>query len=228
VRVASAHAACRPLLLAVLLYALGAAPAAAATTCQYLADRTLVVSLPQPGDVAEVVRSGDNIFVSAAGAPVACVGGQPTVRNTDTINLEDFAPGSNQFTVDLSGGPLAPGFTPELGSSDEIEMHVDMFFGDAPDQLRVRGGTGDESLRLGLQSDHTDINLNAGSEPGTALGADVDLTYAAPDETVVELGDGDDRIDASDGAEFQGPFAADLTLDGQAGADVLVEVPEPM
>src|SRR6187397_1190986 len=59
-----------------------------------------------------------------------------TVNNTDTINV--FSGAGTQFVVlDLNNGGFKPGFTDEPGSSDEIEISVNL--GADSDSLIVYG-----------------------------------------------------------------------------------------
>jgi hypothetical protein len=52
---------------------------------------------------------------------VSC-GGTPTVTNTDQIDA--VARSENDINISLSGGPFAPGATPDPGSTSEIEFKV--------------------------------------------------------------------------------------------------------
>jgi hypothetical protein len=114
----------RLLLATVACCAFGAAPAAADTRCERAADATLAVHTVMAFDVAEIVRSGDAIAVRQHGVPVTCTGTASTVTNTERIFIDDVVDGPNEVTIDLSGGPFAPGVIDELGATDEIEFEA--------------------------------------------------------------------------------------------------------
>jgi hypothetical protein len=75
-------------------------------------------------------REGDALFANGE----ACQGA--TVHNTDLIRL--LARG--RITIDLGGGPIAPGAADEGDGSSEIEMEVDTR------DLDVLGGTGRDHI----------------------------------------------------------------------------------
>src|SRR6187549_560497 len=124
--------------LVVAIAMLGAAgPSYAAITCNYSATDHLV-SVSATDDFTRVSRSGDGIQVDDGHEVVPCAG-SPTILNTDLIQIGHS--GRSAATVDLHGGPLAPGFTPEPLGTSEIELQylaptfVDVRGSAAPDQL---------------------------------------------------------------------------------------------
>jgi Ca2+-binding RTX toxin-like protein len=211
------------LVLAAVVSAVGATSASAAVSCTYDGGaKSVSVALSAAGDDPAIVREADNIAVIAGVSIVSC-GTQPTVTNTDTITVTDGSAGSNRVDIDLSDGPFAPGFTNELGGSDEIEIQVDLGAGNS-DELRLLGTSGDDSLRLGSGGLAGGVNLNAGLESGPGAANDADLGYVGldGDELLsVEAGAGHDRVIANGGAEFVGPPLTNLMLVGGDGDDVL-------
>ena len=77
----------------------------------------LVVS--SHGDDMTLTREGDKVLVSGP-EDVACEGGTRRLDRLDSIRIS----GGDVTTVDLRGGPLAPGATPEPDGTDEIEVRV--------------------------------------------------------------------------------------------------------
>ncbi len=116
--------------------------------------------------------SPDTLSVGAGGAilanDVACA--DATTANTDLIQIVDDGlaawVAAPDITIDLSGGPFAPGATDEPGSSsDEIELHL-QFDRVALPLLTVAGSSGADHVVAGAGG----LNLNA-AEPDD----DVDL-----------------------------------------------------
>jgi Ca2+-binding RTX toxin-like protein len=115
----------------------------------------------------------------------------------------------------------SPQSAPEPGGSSEIEIEVHMF-GTNLDFIQIRGSGGDDSFRLGQTAGTNGVNLNAGSESGSA--SDVDLTYEGLEGTdvlAIVAGAGNDRIDGRGGAEFGGPVTTNASLVGNEGDDVV-------
>lgn len=199
--------------LAAILFALVVpSPAWASVTCSFFGT-TLSISMSTPEDRAAVVRSGSDIEVTDGTNPVPC-GGTPTVATTDQIQVNDTSNGTTEFTIDLSQGPFAPGFTDEGDGSSEIEFSVDLggFF---PDRLVVVGTGGADDMQF--RSDG--LNLNNGAEP-LLLDKDVDVTLSGVEHHVVNAGGGADVIEGN--PAFPAPFfGGTLILNGEAGNDTL-------
>src|SRR4051794_9710087 len=145
--------------------------ASAANSCQYNASlhRVSLSATTGPTSLA-VRRSGTKIqWRGGNGAYLDC--GAATVTNTDDIQyVETAGPGgtTTTFEIDLSGGPFAPGYTPEgmLGSA-EIEFHTLFGSGDG-DVLKITSPAAALHVRFGAQG----ANLNSSER----LGVDQDLT----------------------------------------------------
>jgi Ca2+-binding RTX toxin-like protein len=210
------------LIAGALLLAGDIEPADADVTCSFSASGALTIQSGDPIDSATIVRSGNDIVVKDNHTPVGC-GAQATVFNTHVIAHTDNSGGESYFTVDLRGGPFAPGQVNEPGNSDEIDIQALM--GAGPDRLYVWGSPGDDFWRLGRTATGVGVNLNAGQEsaPGETPNVDVDLRDA--EMAVLLSGSGNDRVLANGGPEFIGPlpFRADINAgegdDFVAGTD---------
>ena len=124
-------------LIALCLVALTTPPRAAAVTTCVFAVSTVTVSMSAANDTASIaVGTGVNLGRIMVGA-AAC--GAATTANTDTIVVTGNT-GAEPLTIDLSGGPFAPGLTPEAGTS-EIEFTVDLGTG-VLDRITITGGAG--------------------------------------------------------------------------------------
>ncbi len=170
--------------------------------------------------------SPDTLSVGAGGAilanDVACA--DATTANTDLIQIVDDGlaawVAAPDITIDLSGGPFAPGATDEPGSSsDEIELHL-QFDRVALPLLTVAGSSGADHVVAGAGG----LNLNA-AEPDD----DVDLTYTVTNvdygNTILDRlvgGAGDDVLSNAGGEGTGGPWPFSTPLiDGGDGNDTL-------
>ena len=157
-----------------------------------------------PGMRATLTVSGGLIRF---GAPATGCGGAIT-SNTDRIVVEGATDTPETLVIDLRGGPLAPGATPETGQS---EIEVDVNLHDVVDLIRVIGTNSGASLAVGSRG----ISLNRDD--------DVDIPID-PDPIMVSLvgGCGQDRLTAAGGFGAGGRFAGSADLHGGGSADVLV------
>lgn len=184
---------------------------------------TLGVFATTDDDRVTVLRSGQAIFVLAGGdfGPhilLACVGGAPTVQNTDLISVEngpsDFAP---SVTIDLSAGPMAPGATPEPDGTSEIEIRANATgrYG----VFAIRGTEGSDTFHLGTTaSGAPGINLNPAEETANP---DADVEFAGRQLPVLFGRGGADTLAAQGAAGFAGPWTAPLFAAGGDGADAM-------
>ena len=175
-------------------------------------------------DRITVVRSGDAIFVLAGSeygdSPeilLGCVGGAPTVHNTDLVSIEnaptDF---SSSVEIDLSSGLLAPGATPEPDGSSEIEIRAKAT-GDYG-ILGISGTPGPDAVDLGqTPSGGFGINLN----PAAEASPDVDVELVGPEFPVILGRDGADTIRAQGTPGFAGPYGAPFFASGGRGNDLI-------
>jgi Ca2+-binding RTX toxin-like protein len=192
---------------AALLLAPGAS--ASPTTCALdPLTHVLLVTVAQgktDGGDASIARSGDGIVVSElpSRSAVACAGA-PTVTNTERIEI--VTKGATGVIVDLGGGALAPGITPEADGSAEIEV------------VRVAGGT--IGVQGGSAADHFQY-LSSDGLSGLSVNGDQDVDVGASGTIqnllpVVALGGpGPDTIEAVT------PLAAVVAMDGAGGNDTL-------
>ena len=101
------------------------APALGAVSCGF-AGSTATVSMSAAGDSAAIaVGTGANAGKIMVGV-TAC--GAATVTNTDTVVVNGTT-GAETVTIDESGGPFAPGLTPEGTGTAEIEFNLDLSTG---------------------------------------------------------------------------------------------------
>ena len=149
------------------------------------------------------------IVIGRLGDAIA-IDGQPcadaTVTNTDTISVTGEAEpeeASHVIDIDLSGGPFAPGRTPEPDGSSQIEITVDAG-PSAGDQVQIVGGA---------EADVLTIDVSA-----VTLGADRD---AVPDLRLLGMED----TECGGGSSC---WTDELRIDTGAGPDRLFLRPDPV
>jgi hypothetical protein len=145
---------------ALFVAAIGAstpASSGAAVSCTYNDGVGLVTVEIGAGASATVIRDGD--FIEANGQ--RCVDGvtEATVASTEVINIVGGA-GGQRAVVSLTAGRFEPGRTDEVGTSDEIEIFVNL--GGGPDSVKLSGRNQRDTIVVGRDNDQTRINLNAG------------------------------------------------------------------
>lgn len=180
----------------------GSSQSFAAVTCSY-AEPAHLASVTATDGFTKVVRSGDAIQLDDGHQPVPCTGGTPTVLNTDLIQIAHT--GESASTVDLRGGPFAPGFTAEPVGASEIELQ---FLG--PTFLDVRGSAGADRLSLASGG----VNLD-GDDDADVTGAFTTL--------LIEGRGGNDRLSPQAGYTTVSPRRVLL---GQGGRDTLIATPD--
>ena len=132
--------------------------AEAASTCTYNASKRMITV---SGDASVLIeRSGDTITSSVG----ACTNGavDATVHNTDIIKVNiTFGPGI-AFGIDEGNGMLAPGFTNEPGTTDEIEVSIargaTVILLGTPSNDHIRLGQGGINLNAEEVSDDVDVS----------------------------------------------------------------------
>ena len=189
-------------LIAAIALLAGAAPSSAAITCAYSAADHLV-ALSATDDFTRVARSTEAIQVDDGHQPISCSGGSPTVLNTDLIQITHT--GASAATVDLRGGPFAPGFTPEPVGSSEIEIQYL-----SPTFVDIRGGA--EADRLSFAAGGA--NLDGDDD------ADVTGQFTV---LLIEGGGGSDRMSSQSGYTT---VAGRRVMLGQGGRDTLLATPD--
>jgi hypothetical protein len=189
-------------LIAAITVLVGAAPSSAAVDCAFKPGAHLV-SLSATDDFTRVARSNDAIQVDDGHQPVSCKGPTPTVLNTDLVQITNT--GASAATVDLRGGPFAPGFTPEPVGSSEIEIQYL-----SPTFLDIRGGA--EADRLSFAAGGA--NLDGDDD------ADVTGQFSV---LLIEGGGGNDRMSSQTGYTR---VAGRRVMLGQGGRDTLIATPD--
>jgi Ca2+-binding RTX toxin-like protein len=162
-------------------------------------------------DPITLVRDGDAILANGVG----CEGA--TVANTDVIRLF-----TDSITIDLAGGPLAPGATDEGDGSSEIELELEA------DILLLLGTGGPDHIVFGRDSEI--VCTDAGASFGANLNADEstpDVDIRDCNASIVSHGissvagrGGDDVLSAA-GEGMDEPWQIGLTMLGGTGDDVL-------
>jgi hypothetical protein len=155
--------------------------------------------------------------------PATC-NATPTVHNTDAIRV--FMDGQEETELDISleGGSLAPGATPEVDGSPEIEISVEHLT--SFHSVGFTGGPENDWFRFGSGSDLAGVNLNAQAE---STSADVDATFTPSTDPesdpslpagFARMGAGDDVVTDSGGPEFEGSYPVFAAFGGP-GSDTL-------
>lgn len=204
----------------------------AAVTCNFVGP-SLNVTL---GDSDGVIlgRTGDQLTVVATDASipsmgpeavigqVQCNGGVPTVTTVDAVNVEESpnALSSNGGFIDLRGGPLGPGLTPEPDGSSEIELRFSLGLGEA--YLEIAGSGGSDQITLGTTAAAPiSANLNA-----QEVAKDVDVEFLVSNPlTFVNAGSGADRISLAGGSGFASSLKEFLSLKGGGDNNHLIGGP---
>jgi Ca2+-binding RTX toxin-like protein len=200
-------------LVALLLVVVGAVPVLAASPCSF-DDSTGRIDVVIAGtDTAVLSRSGDAILLD--GAPC----GTASVSNTDLVmfgNDPDGTGGPN-VTIDLSGGPFAPGLTTEADGSSEIEIWNEITTGQGAGTLRIVGSAGSDHVEMiagyseGQFGHWFDVDVGAGVDD------DGDISMELFHRLEFDLGGGDDVVGMGDVLGFGPP----MLLLGGGGNDIL-------
>lgn len=162
--------------------------------------------------------------LSVAGGQIMWEGvpcGGATVNNTDTVNVIG-TDGDDDFLVNLAGGQLAPGVTPEPDGAPEIEVNVDLR--GQFDLAGLQGTSQGDTLRLVPTG--FDVNLDL----------DVDVFLVSTELFLMTGNGGNDRLSAKGvrriillvghggNDRLVGGSGADITAGG-GGNDVLLSGP---
>jgi hypothetical protein len=198
-------------MLSALVPLLLAEGASAKVECEFdESTRVLSVTTTTQGGnfEAQLRRAGNSIRVSRFLGPSVSCGGTPTVTNTDRIEI--VSRGFSAVTIELEGGPFAPGATPEGDSSSEIELAFD-----GAGIAALVGRRGADHFRFMSAGGVSGLNLNPGQGDD-----DVDIELPDPGKSealfVADGGRGRDTIDVV-GRPRVLPLA-----DGGAGDDTLL------
>jgi Ca2+-binding RTX toxin-like protein len=193
-----------------------AVPASARTRCSYSGppDNVLTITADK-GALTEIIRRGRRIVArELLERPATCVGGVPTVFNTDTIHVS-VATDDDFVDLFLGGGPFAPGATPEAEGASEIEIEIQ--FALSGGLATVHGTRHADEFHWGPGPALTPgLNLN----PRNARDMDVDVTARGGPDTFLDMeaGPGDDTVVPEPGASFPNSF---VFADGEDGNDRL-------
>jgi Ca2+-binding RTX toxin-like protein len=197
--------------------------AVGATTCSFgSATVTITVS---GGTPTTIVRSGEAIDVSGS----TC--GAATITNTDTIDVTVSDTSAPPITIDLSGGPFAPGATNEGDESSEIEFQITLA---ESSLITVFGSAGADFIDAGVDPEVTHdtvLNLNGDEsvhDPDVTIGPPLVVPSlevegrGGPDLIELEGDPGSATVGSRAGSILhqQGP-ASDAVANGGAGNDTI-------
>jgi hypothetical protein len=203
-RASAARVTATTLALTLVLLGSSAPTASAQATCVF-DEGTGVLQVSLVGSAPAVLaREGDAITLDA----VVC--GTATVTTTDTIVVTGTGQGQpDDLTLDLGGGPFAPGLSAEIdGGEPEIEISVDLPGGGT---FTVSGGAGDDAVTLGSDG----ANLNVGEAVG-----DVDATLTGGATWVLQGREGSDTLSVA-GADGTGSPVVGVVVEGGVGDDTV-------
>ena len=180
------------------------------------------------GTEVRVILRGDGAGVTIVRGPQGevVVGGvqcfNATVSRIDRIVAVGVAE-HQSVTIDLTGGPFAPGATSEADGEEEIEFEVSLGAGE--DRVTIRGSDQADGIVLG--SDGINLNASVAGPDASAAGpqgepsGDADVTVREVEEFVMRAGEGGDLVSAA-GEEGTGdPFPAAVEIDAGLGGDVV-------
>jgi Ca2+-binding RTX toxin-like protein len=180
------------------------------------------------GSEARVILRGDGAGVTIVRGPQGEVvaGGvqcfNATVSRIDRIVAVGGAD-HQSVTIDLTGGPFAPGATPEAVGDGEIEFEVSLGAGE--DRVTIRGSDQTDGIVLGSDG----INLNApiagtgepDSGPQGEPTGDADVTVREVEEFMVRSGEGGDLVSAAGEDGTGDPLQAAVEIDAGLGGDTV-------
>ena len=195
-------------------------PAQAAASCLFNAETaTIEVVIPE-FESATLARAGDAILVDTQ----PC--GSARITNTDLIHVVDDQigpPGRPSLTIDLSGGPFAPGLTREGDGSSEIEIWHDISDFPGADLLRIVASAGDDPIMpiVGLSEGTFGAWLDV--DVGQGLDGEGDIDIERFERFQFDLGAGNDHLDLSAVEGFMPP----MLLHGGPGNDIMPDGTHP-
>jgi Ca2+-binding RTX toxin-like protein len=191
---------------------LAPAPATAVSTCSFDEPNATVHVVIPGADTAVLSRSGDAIRLDGVACETA------TISNADLILIVDdeLGPvGKPNVTIDLSGGPFAPGPTVETDGSSEIEIWHEISEEPAG-TLRIVGSPGNDRFDMTNLSEG-EVGAWFDMDVGSGLDGEGDLDITSFERFEFALGGGDDQVRIDE----LGGFAPPMKLVGGPGNDVL-------
>ncbi|MBW3592235.1 MAG: hypothetical protein KY396_00895, partial [Actinobacteria bacterium] len=168
-----------------------------------LDEDVLTIALGDPRAVT-VVRDGQAIVVKGLPSVARC--STATVTKVDRIVVTGST-GNDSLTIDLRGGPFAPGKTAETRAPSEIEWDVDL--GGGSDGLVFTGSARGDAIVFGANG----VNLQRDG--------DTDVTLGAIERFTANGGGGNDVLSAGGKFGTGRAFSVRITLAGGAGPDAL-------
>ncbi len=207
-----ARALCACIVLALLA---AAAPAEAAfQSCTYD---------PVTHRVTATFGSGLTGTLSQSGAEIRADGAQcgaATTANTETIEVIGDENDAEKLTISLAGGTFLGGFTNEPGTSDEVEIELDLKGPPTADEVTVAGSGSADHVTLGASGTGAAMTSAANLNANEADGVDADITSAGFVGFQVDGAGGADVLSGAGGAGTGGNTHSYRLLGGPGGDDL--------
>jgi Ca2+-binding RTX toxin-like protein len=173
-----------------------------AVSCEFSPPDHLL-SITATDSFTRIARSGEALAVDDGHQPIECAGPKGNVHNTDLVQVTHT--GRSASSVDLAGGPFAPGFTNETTGTSEIELQYL-----TPTFVNIRGTAAPDNLTFGAGG----VNLN-GDDDSDVIGLFTTL--------LVQGRGGNDVIAPQAGYTTAAPRRVML---GESGDDTLIATPD--
>jgi Ca2+-binding RTX toxin-like protein len=173
-----------------------------AVSCEFSPPDHLL-SITATDSFTRIARSGEALAVDDGHQPIECAGPKGNVHNTDLVQVTHT--GRSASSVDLAGGPFAPGFTNETTGTSEIELQYL-----TPTFVNIRGTAAPDNLTFGAGG----VNLN-GDDDSDVIGLFTTL--------LAQGRGGNDVIAPQAGYTTAAPRRVML---GESGDDTLIATPD--
>jgi hypothetical protein len=205
------------LVASVQLMSVAAPAAAASVTCTYSASQHKVTATLTGNGYYPLGRD----TMSRIKVGTIWCGNAATVYNTDHIYV--FAgDGDQAVSLDVkANGGFQHGFTDERGSSDEVEISINLGGGDN-DVVSIIGQGADDHFVAGRSSGGFGLlgRVNVNANESTGLDADITLVIGVEYLTLYGNG-GADTLSGAGGFGTGESYIAKMSINGVGGADIL-------
>lgn len=187
-------------------------------TCTYdTATRTLQIAFShEPSSVTISRNFSDEIVVTGIPSFGASNCANRTVFQVDKIVVTGTHT-DHTVNLDLSRGPLAPGHASEPGTSEEIEIELDLTAANGDHNLTIAGSTSPNHYVFGSAG----ANLNASETTGKDSDLTVDVGNGTTVQTTVYGATGKDKLLAGGGSATGGPYSHQFLANAGADNDLL-------
>lgn len=189
---------------------------AAGTSCSFTRGTGLVtVTITGVEAATSLRRADDDRLLVGADLCLAGDGTPADMTNVRTIRVRSGA-GDQDLDIVLGVGRLGPGAGDEAGSSDEIEIDIDL--GSGLDTVAVLATDAPLDVRAGSSGGVHLLNLNAGEQSGV----DADVTIRGVERIHLSGGPAGDRMLATGGLGTGSVLALSVLVADHAGGDDLL------